>query len=213
MQKTELEAMKQKSSKRSKIHTEKMVKELKLEQELSQQNIAEYSAKHYEQTRVIETLKEKIKLLDSTITKLSADASYEKETILLENSQKLSDLEADLTSNSYPDMKQQVKLRSKENKHLRQLSQMILDQRSEVEQFFLEALDQIKEEIRKKMLLEQKGARLPVLRGGKQKVYADRVDLSDLNWEDRERVLRILFAKMNVGTTNTSWRDPEDSAQ
>ena len=108
-----------------------------------------------------------------------------------------------------------MKLRGKENKHLRVLSQMILDQRSEVEQFFLEALDQIKEEIRKKMVLEQKTTKLPVLvslrQRGKQKMYADRVDLSDLNWEDRERVLRILFAKMNVGTTNTSWREPEQS--
>jgi len=211
MQKTELEAMKSKSSKRSTDHVEKMIKELKMERELSQQNIAEYSTKHYEQTRVIETLKDKIKLLDSTITQLSADAANEKETLTLESVQKVSDMEADLASKRHPDLKQQVKLRSKENKHLRQLSQMILDQRSEVEQFFLEALDQIKEEIRKKMLLEQKGTKLPVLRGGKQKVYADRVDLSDLNWEDRERVLRILFAKMNVGTTNTSWREPEDS--
>lgn len=189
-----------------------MIKELKLEQELAQQNIAEYSAKHYEQTRIIETLKDKIKLLDGTITKLAADASHEKETIVLENSTKVSDLEADLASECHSDLKQQVKLRSKENKHLRQLSQMILDQRSEVEQFFLEALDQIKEEIRKKMLMEQKGTKLPVLRG-KQKVYADRVDLSDLNWEDRERVLRILFAKMNVGTTNTSWRESDDPVQ
>jgi len=211
MQKTELEAMKSKSSKRSTDHAEKMIKELKMERELSQQNIAEYSTKHYEQTRVIETLKDKIKLLDSTITQLSADAANEKETLTLESVQKVSDMEADLASKRHLDLKQQVKLRSKENKHLRQLSQMILDQRSEVEQFFLEALDQIKEEIRKKMLLEQKGTKLPVLRGGKQKVYADRVDLSDLNWEDRERVLRILFAKMNVGTTNTSWREPEDS--
>ena len=39
---------------------------------------------------------------------------------------------------------------------MRALSQVILDQRSEVEQFFLEALEQIKEEIRKKNALEKK---------------------------------------------------------
>ena len=33
---------------------------------------------------------------------------------------------------------------------------MMLNQRSEVEQFFLEALEQIKEEIRKKIALEKK---------------------------------------------------------
>jgi hypothetical protein len=43
-------------------------------------------------------------------------------------------------------------LRSKnsEFKQVKALAQVVLDQRSEVEQFFLEALEQIKEEIRKK---------------------------------------------------------------
>ena len=36
---------------------------------------------------------------------------------------------------------------------------MIIDQRSEVEQFFLEALEQIKEEIRKKVAIEKKQKR------------------------------------------------------
>ncbi len=31
------------------------------------------------------------------------------------------------------------------------------------------------------------------------KNYADKVDLNDLDWEDRERVLRLLFSKMNAG--------------
>ena len=33
--------------------------------------------------------------------------------------------------------------------------------------------------------------------GGKS--YAEKVDLNDLDWEDRERVLRLLFSKMNAG--------------
>lgn len=32
-----------------------------------------------------------------------------------------------------------------------------------------------------------------------QKSYAEKVDLNDLDWEDRERVLRLLFSKMNAG--------------
>lgn len=32
---------------------------------------------------------------------------------------------------------------------------------------------------------------------GKQ--YSEKVDLNDLDWEDRERVLRLLFSKMNAG--------------
>ena len=36
------------------------------------------------------------------------------------------------------------------------------------------------------------------------KAFSDKVDLNDLEWEDRERVLRLLFSKMNAGVqTNT----------
>ncbi len=85
---------------------------------------------------------------------------------------------------------------------------MILDQRSDVEQFFLEALEQIKEEIRKKISAEKKQRRFGLVEGqdpnslsqqNQSKSYADKVDLNDLDWEDRERVLRLLFSKMNAG--------------
>jgi hypothetical protein len=34
---------------------------------------------------------------------------------------------------------------------------------------------------------------------GVNKPYSEKVDLNDLDWEDRERVLRLLFSKMNAG--------------
>ena len=33
------------------------------------------------------------------------------------------------------------------------------------------------------------------------------MDLGELEWEDRERVLRLLFAKMNAGVPPPLWRD------
>lgn len=35
------------------------------------------------------------------------------------------------------------------------------------------------------------------------------VELADLDWEDRETVLRLLFSKMNTGEAATNWRDGE----
>lgn len=32
------------------------------------------------------------------------------------------------------------------------------------------------------------------------------VELGDLDWEDRERVLRLMFSKMNTGQPATNWR-------
>jgi hypothetical protein len=37
-----------------------------------------------------------------------------------------------------------------------------------------------------------------------QKPLSDKVDLNDLEWEDRERVLRLLFSKMNTGVNTSS---------
>jgi hypothetical protein len=36
------------------------------------------------------------------------------------------------------------------------------------------------------------------------KNLADKVDLNDLEWEDRERVLRLLFSKMNAGNPTST---------
>ena len=33
------------------------------------------------------------------------------------------------------------------------------------------------------------------------------VELNDLDWEDRETVLRLLFSKMNTGDSASNWRD------
>jgi hypothetical protein len=52
--------------------------------------------------------------------------------------------------------RENLRMKNKELRNVRALSQVILDQRSEVEQFFLEALEQIKEEIRKKNTIEKK---------------------------------------------------------
>ena len=123
-----------------------------------------------------------------------------------------------------------MRVKNKELRNVRALSQVVLDQRSEVEQFFLEALEQIKEEIRKKNALEKKqkrtvtqpGASSHMGRGMQEggmanhgasasqasqdptKAFSDKVDLNDLEWEDRERVLRLLFSKMNAGVQTNS---------
>jgi len=33
------------------------------------------------------------------------------------------------------------------------------------------------------------------------------VELTDLDWEDRERILRLLFSKMNTGQSSSDWRE------
>ena len=38
------------------------------------------------------------------------------------------------------------------------------------------------------------------------------VELSDIDWEDRERILRLLFSKMNTGQSASDWREADDQS-
>jgi len=124
------------------------------------------------------------------------------------------------SENEVDGLRRQLKLKTKELRHIRRLSQMILDQRSEVEQFFIEALELVKLERGKVIEEERRQAKLAAAKalrehaGGPRSQRAlakatagdlsgpapggDKVYLKDLTLEDRERVLRLLFAKINI---------------
>jgi len=51
-------------------------------------------------------------------------------------------------------LRETMRVQLREYKDVRAISQVIIDQKSDVEQFFLEALEQIKEEIKKKLQTE-----------------------------------------------------------
>ncbi|XP_074516427.1 basal body-orientation factor 1-like [Sebastes fasciatus] len=125
-----------------------------------------------------------------------------------------------------------LSMRERELGHVKRLASTIVEQRTELEQFFHEALAQVKQEIIDSRLRYKKEAlqayrwRLREATAGKLKfppirtfhkapnstnsVYSDmeaaakwthqpdsKVEISDLTWEQKEQVLRLLFAKMN----------------
>lgn len=146
-------------------------------------------------------------------------------------------------------LKQLVKLKNKELNNLRQLSSVILEQRTETEQFFLEALEQIKKELARERVENHSRSelmyrhqlreaqkhpsthRFPPIKPATASANAgtgagngagtgagngngsgnggsafgnrvsfakgERIELRELSWSDRERVLRLLFAKIN----------------
>ncbi|KAJ0009044.1 hypothetical protein NQD34_016459 [Periophthalmus magnuspinnatus] len=125
-----------------------------------------------------------------------------------------------------------LSMRDKELAHLKSLAAVIVEQRTELERFFHEALAEVKQEVMvskskyKKEALQTYRWTLKEANGGKIKfppirnfhkiphstnsVYSDmeaaakwthqagsKVEISDLTWEQKEHVLRHLFAKMN----------------
>jgi hypothetical protein len=79
----------------------------------------------------------------------------------------------------------------KEAKNIRRLAQEVLLQRSDVETFFVSSLKYVREQIAQE-----------ASSGEKQRTSCGKAacrgrDISELSWCDREKVLRLVFAKIN----------------
>uniref|UniRef100_A0A4W4GGG3 Basal body-orientation factor 1 n=1 Tax=Electrophorus electricus TaxID=8005 RepID=A0A4W4GGG3_ELEEL len=115
-------------------------------------------------------------------------------------------------------------MREREMSRVKRLARDIIEQRTQLELFFHEALAQVKQEIisSRQKAMEAYRRRMNDARLGRNEyprirtfnkvphstnsVYTDleeaekclKVDISELTWEQKERVLRLLFAKMNA---------------
>ncbi|XP_054825886.1 basal body-orientation factor 1 [Eublepharis macularius] len=129
-------------------------------------------------------------------------------------------------------LQQLLEMKGKEMSRVKKLARNILDERTEVERFFLDALEQVKREIitsrkcykqvaqaayQRKMMVAFAGKEeYPKIRTFNDNIHSTnsvqkdlqeaekwtniqrgKVDISELTWEQKESVLRLLFAKMN----------------
>lgn len=90
-------------------------------------------------------LKEMNSKMESELKNVHSKAEEEKASIHRALSDKLSSRDADIKV-----LQEEVRLKSRDLRQVRSLAQMILDQRSEIETFFLEAIEQVKKERRRK---------------------------------------------------------------
>ena len=117
-------------------------------------------------------------------------------------------------------LRQLIKLKTKELKNMKSLSQTILDQRSETEQFFVDALQKVKDEqdemrrttalqrtadFNKRVREENSVLHFPSVKKESKRVEPPKstslnVRYSDLKPKQKERVLEVLFAKINNRT-------------
>lgn len=156
------------------------------------------------QYKKIQQYKSKIAILEKSLQQIVGDFEKEKEMVRFQHESIIKEQRQQILN-----AREVLRSKNSEFKQVKALAQVVLDQRSEVEQFFLEALEQIKEEIRKKAQIEKKMRKHGQDTTGDEKAGAtnaqgEKVDLNDLEWEDRERVLRLLFSKMNAGVMPTA---------
>ncbi|XP_062974545.1 basal body-orientation factor 1 [Elgaria multicarinata webbii] len=192
-----------------------------------------------QQKALIQELQSMVKKLEAAVNHMAREFKAEVENIqqkaLVQNQAGQTEIEK---------LQQLLEMKDKEMSRVKKLARNILDERTEVEKFFLDALEQVKEEIitsrkcykqvaqaayqRKMMaafagkdeypkirtfndnmhstnsvqvdLLEAEKCSLsPNLHGylSRTNIQKGKVDISELTWEQKESVLRLLFAKMN----------------
>ena len=103
-----------------------------------------YAQKSRGQVKTKRELQIKVESLERSLSSVVRDFEKEKEIIITKSKQSIDELS--LTNGG---LKQLLRLKNKELKNIRNLAQVILNQRTEVEQYFLDALEQVKDEIKK----------------------------------------------------------------
>ena len=145
-------------------------------------------------------LSTKVKSLERSLSTSVRDFAREKDSITQAEQKKIAEAELDSAG-----LRQLVRLKTKELAHMKRLAAVILQKRNEVETFLLDSIESVKVEIHRRRIEDERArptkARLPALVAVKPSnlpTSADEhVDIRDLTWDDRERVLRLLFAKIN----------------
>uniref|UniRef100_D4A971 Basal body-orientation factor 1 n=1 Tax=Rattus norvegicus TaxID=10116 RepID=D4A971_RAT len=179
-----------------------------------------------QQRSQIQALQKKVVSLENALTYMTAEFEAEvsklQQKALIENQAGLVEIDK---------LQQLLQMKDKEMNRIKKLARNILDERTEVEQFFLDALYEVKQQIlisRKhykqiaqaafnlKMRMACAGRteypRIRTFDGREQSTNSvnqdlteaekwpttqENVDIRDLTWEQKEKVLRLLFAKMN----------------
>eukprot|EP00038_Savillea_parva_P031695 m.89570 g.89570 ORF g.89570 m.89570 type:complete len:561 (-) comp9809_c1_seq1:91-1773(-) len=173
----------------------------------------------------IASLTEKVAALETTLGHCVREFENERGLLAARTDERTADIQVQLVA-----AHRALKLKTAENKRIRALARKVVQQRSETEQFFAEALGETRERIleqraefekavkaqhRQQMMSGAKSGILPPIQtfgkhphstnsiqhrfeGANQLPdLSERVDISDMTWEQKEQVLRLLFSKMN----------------
>ncbi|KAG2441078.1 hypothetical protein HXX76_003931 [Chlamydomonas incerta] len=149
---------------------------------------AGYAQRGARQAVALKDAQSRITALENSLQQVVSDFDRERQANAKATAAALADVQAESEA-----LRRLVKLKTRELKNVRRLAQEVLLQRSDVEAFLLSSLHAVRREIERESLW-------PSRQPGDTAAAAGRAvanDIKDLPWEDRERVLRLLFAKIN----------------
>lgn len=196
------------------------------EKEVNNMIVQEKVVQSKKQKDLIKELQEKVHTLEKSLSHVVQEFESERQ-LITDNAR----IESEAARVELAKLQRVIEMKTKEMVKVKRLAKNILDQRTELERFFLESLEQVQTEIatnqiqyrrdaqlayQKKMLAASTGkGDFPKIRTfnntetSTNSVFKDieaaeqlygingKVDVEDLTWEQKERVLRYLFARMN----------------
>ncbi|XP_036769114.1 basal body-orientation factor 1 isoform X1 [Manis pentadactyla] len=179
-----------------------------------------------QQRSQIQTLQKKVVSLENALTCMTRE--FETEVLKL---QQQAVIENQAGQVEIDKLQQLLQMKDREMNRVKKLAKNILDERTEVERFFLDALHQVKQQIlfnkkhykqvaqaafnfkmRKACAGKTEYPKIRTFHGREHSTNSvnqdlmeaekwtgiqGNVDIGDLTWEQKEKVLRLLFAKMN----------------
>ncbi|XP_051866421.1 basal body-orientation factor 1-like [Pristis pectinata] len=204
--------------------------QLASEKETNEQLVKEKVSDSRQQREKISELQTKVENLEKALGHMVAEFETAKQKMKQETDLKMATSQVEIAR-----LGAVIKLKDKEMNRVKKLAKNILDQRTDVEMFFLQSLEEVRQQIaysraqykqaaqiafQRKMLKAYTGKEdYPKIRTfaksehstncvyqdmeeADKSIHVGKVSISDLTWEQKEKVLRLLFAKMNGLKTN-----------
>jgi hypothetical protein len=179
-------------------------KRLLREVDLQEESAQEYARQNQAQKKEIYNLRQRIKDVEEELLQLRNSKTNYNSAATTKSKKELDEAKMDSEA-----LRQLLDIRTKELKKIRKLARQVLDQRTELEQFFLDALEEVKREVVKSRIAAS--PKLPKINPSKTQVDEQQngsttipikpsgaFDISAMTWDEKEKVLRVLFQKMNT---------------
>ena len=187
----------QRNKKRLEEENRVLTRELDIKKEAEQ----EYAKRGLKQAQELKDTSKKIQMLEKSLSQTVDELKGEKETLRKKGEKERRELQSEIEM-----CRRALKLKTRELKNIRKLAREVLMQRSNVENFLISSLTAVKDNIKKEQSI------LPSISQERGLPTNAKIDIAELSWEDRERILRLLFSKINSQTQHASFfKLPEHS--
>ncbi|GAB4816705.1 hypothetical protein N2152v2_003751 [Parachlorella kessleri] len=164
----------------------RLLRDVKLRDEMEHQ----YALRGTLQAREIKDAASKISSLEKGMAVMALAFEQEKQQLVRELRTQLAEALTEQTT-----LRRLLKLRTKELNHVRGLAHEVLLQRTDVESFLLSSIQHVRTEVVARQA--DAGAEASKLQLEDAVAASSKADIRELSWEDRERILRQLFVKIN----------------